>query len=113
MPFNTSPPWNITTLSDVTASRAFGVEYTNTTGKTMFVIISIDHGLTANTGRAFVVVESPHQIQQVAQGGIMQGFDTQQHKSTLICVISPGVNYYVSEDAWAGYNNIIRWFELW
>jgi hypothetical protein len=40
MPFNTQPPYNVTKVDDVTASRAIdGTVYQNLTGKTMFVTI--------------------------------------------------------------------------
>ncbi len=40
MPFNTQPPYNITKVDDVTASRAIdGTVYQNLTSKTMFVTV--------------------------------------------------------------------------
>jgi hypothetical protein len=113
MPFNTQPPWNVTTFLNVAASRNFGTGYTNTTGKTMFVLISFNHVITAAIGAAYVIVNSPIGVQLVAQAGIWAGVQDQAHKSTIMFVVQPGNDYFVQATAVDGYNTIAGWFEIW
>ena len=49
MPFNTQPPYNVVLSVDETASRDFNIDYTNNTGRTMFVTITTNF-TTPNAG---------------------------------------------------------------
>lgn len=51
MPFPSNPPFSILASADVTVGRAFAVTYTNNTGRTMFVNVTIQQTWIASSAR--------------------------------------------------------------
>ena len=99
-------------INDVKASRAFGVTYTNTTGKTMFVFVGLAHTVMSALGNAFV---------NGLVGGVNRGFsklytaDAQLliTATTMTLVVPPGSTYRLNSTVAevGSTNTITEWTE--
>lgn len=105
-------PW-IATVQNKTASRAFGVTYTNTTGRTLFVVVTIEHNvfslLDASSVIAFVgsigsIAVS--QLQALNATTALNSYDV------MVFVVPPGKTYELQSQPEGGATtNIIYWTE--
>lgn len=94
MPFNTQPPYNISVVVDVTASRALNVDYTNNTGKTMFVHATVrcTTGAAPNLAIATILVDG----QPKNNAGYETGSPTDMNTYfELVAPVPPGSRYMV------------------
>jgi hypothetical protein len=110
MPFNTTPPYVVTTSQNVTASRALNTTYTNNTGKTMWVTISVTCRTPVIGDAAFVTFQTP-----VATAIALTGFNGGVMAETIFVVsgeVKPGETYRVVPTIIdTGVVNLIYWRE--
>ena len=88
------------TWQDVTASRALGTIYTNTTGKPIMVSVRINTTSVASirtTGGTIMAQE-------------YNGINTSTIAVSLVAIVPPSSTYYAQSDS--GTNTLIYWAEL-
>lgn len=111
MPFNTQPPYNLGIVEDVTVSRALGVNYTNNTGRTMFVFVSVrcTTGAAPNMAYAASQINSSDISYAGYESGVPAGLNT---NFTLPFAVPPGGVYSVGASvSGTGAVFLRRWIE--
>lgn len=107
MTFN--DPYTIVEVNDVTASRSTFTTYTNTSGRTMFLLITIDANVTAANGYAYII-EYINGV-QIAESG-MVGSSVVLRAALQSCIlIKPGNTYRVEHFNGLGTCTISKWIE--
>lgn len=99
----------IQSVNDVTASRALTTTYTNNSGRTLYVIVTMQHSITVANGSAFVtgVVVG---ISAVISG-ILQGAAGHQTYQECVFFVPPGATYRVNTQVVNGTNTMTSWIE--
>ena len=100
--------------SIVTASRALGTDYQNTSGKIMFVTVSIAHVVGANSCLNVVYVEAGDSTPDTPVARIATPYVSGEAGTHCISFIVPPGSYYMvsDEDTGAGANSsLVLWTE--
>ena len=112
MPFNTQPPYNIQTVAQVTASRALGVDYTNNTGKTMFVSLTVEARAPVAGDQTITTLKV--NTDTVGTLGIDAGTSVIEIRCMGMMCVRPGAIYGTTVTNVGTGNTIIsRWVESW
>ena len=97
----------VMTITDVTASRAFNLWYFNTTGKTLFVLISVQH-TSAAAGDSAKVNAS---VDITIPSGIENGPARSEHSSVTL-IVAPNLRYTCDSIVTGASTNVLnRWIE--
>ncbi len=106
---STVPVMNV---QNVTASRSFGVNYTNITGKTLFVNLYISCNVASVGGNALITIQSP-QVTVLGYAGIVSGGTPGETMcASVSLIVPPGVTYRFNDVSTGGTVSIQSWIEL-
>lgn len=110
MVYNVQPPYNIVAVNDVTASRLFGNDYTNSTGRTLFVTVSgfLDITLAGGNGLLTPFIGGVAGIRSGIQAGGIVG---QTFHFMVSFEVPPGAVYQVLNSFNNAVWTLIRWME--
>lgn len=112
MPFVYTPHPITANIQNVTAARAIGPVYTNTSSRPILALVSFTHRVTILN--RFLLT----QLSVNPGGGQSWGgwFNTpaagSELYSTMAAMIPPGATYQVTENATGGVNTLLRWIEV-
>lgn len=114
MPFNTQPPYSVEHVSNLIASRALDTDYINTTGRTIYVNVTV-YCMKAAFGDDARIWGEVDTV-QYAQAG----FEAQAGSSPIIamvCLYFPvkaGSSYKVGKYTTGGGSCVLQnWIESW
>jgi hypothetical protein len=94
------------TWQDVTGSRSFGVTYTNTTGRPIFVIVT---GTTPSSANGAFTLTVGGVV--VATNGIVgNGGNSGQHRLPTSAIVPPGISYSAAQSV--ATSTLDTWVEL-
>lgn len=112
MPFNTQAPWNVTKVDIVTLTRAIHVDYTNDTGKTMFVMIEgIMHVEALNDYATFGADVDTWNVAGISLSSATIGLNLDTI-GMMVFAVMPGSVYRISaSQSGTGAYAIARWTE--
>lgn len=110
MVFSSQPPYNIIAVNQVTASRALGASYINTSGRTMFVSLTIE--ARAPEAGDQTVVTLKVNTDTVGSLGIDAGTSVIEIRCMGVMIVPPGGSYETSVSTVGTGNSVIsRWVE--
>ena len=100
--------------SIVTGSRALGTNYQNTSGKIMFVTVTVQHTVGANSANNVAYVEAGDSTPDTPVARITTTFvaDGEVDTKSMFFIVPPGSYYMVSEEDGAGATStMVLWTE--
>lgn len=113
MPFFSSAPYNIFQIVDQTAGRAWGNVYTNTSSRTLIVIITTQHNIVGDLMCYITAVVAGSIVAQSGHNwsGTPVGFTATEY-STITFLVPPGSTYELVTTAIGGNSNTLGvWIE--
>ena len=100
-------------MNDVTATRAFGTDYTNNTGRPLLVIVAVSC-IRISGAALYAYITGFVNGVNVAWGGLMSQTDNPDSGyDTIVLMVPPGIVYRVNEYEAAGCTvDLARWIEV-
>lgn len=115
MPIISTPPYNIMTLTNVTAARAFNTNYTNNSNRTMFVRVLVSHEWINNNVRCTVETLINGAVTNNAgwqSTPMTDGLVASYQWNTIIFWVRPGDVYRLNSTVFGGaVNTLHSWYE--